>query len=61
MTPQEQNLIDAIFDIRVRNNIPWKKIIEIAMNHAPEETKNALHEIGNNDADVVDLTLELTR
>lgn len=55
MTEQEQNLINAIFGIRIRNNTPWKKIIEIAMNHAPEETKRALRDIGDNDQAVTDL------
>lgn len=61
MTPQEQNIIDAIFDIRIKNNIPWKKLIEIAMTHAPEETKNALREVSQNDLHISDLTWELTK
>ncbi len=61
MTPQDQNLIDAIFGIRVRNNVPWKKIIEIAMEHAPEETKRALRDIGDNDQAVTDLNRMLSR
>ncbi len=61
MTPQEQNLIDSIFDLRVRNNVPWKKLIEIAMNHAPEETKAALRDVRLNDLTITDLTRDLTR
>lgn len=49
MTKQEQELIDAIFEVRANNNIPWKRIIEIAMDHAPEETKRALRQVNQND------------
>jgi hypothetical protein len=59
VTPQDQILINAIFYIRVRNNIPWKKIMEIAMNHAPEETKKALKACRLNDQAICDLNEKL--
>lgn len=61
MTDQEQALIDAIFVIRVQNNNPWKELIEIAMNHAPEDAKDALRRICDNDAHIAHLTRMLTK
>lgn len=61
MTDQEQAIIDAIFITRVQNNNPWKKLIEIAMNHAPRETKEALRQISDNDLHISDLTRRLVR
>jgi hypothetical protein len=52
MTEFEQEIIDKIFAIRVRNNVPWKRLMEIAMKHAPEETKAALNEINQHDHDI---------
>lgn len=54
-------IIDDIFAIRVRNNIPWKRLITIAMKHAPEETKAALREINANDRAISDLMSELAK
>jgi hypothetical protein len=61
MTDLEQQLIDAIFVTRVNNNSPWKRLIEIAMNHAPEQAKGALREICDNDAHIANLTRMLSR
>jgi hypothetical protein len=61
MTDQEQAIIDAIFVTRVNNNIPWKKLIEIALTHAPREAKEALREISDNDLHISDLTRRLLR
>lgn len=57
----EQRIIDSIFSIRVRNNIPWKCLIEIAMKHAPDETKAALRDINANDRAISDLMTELAK
>lgn len=57
----EPSLIDQIFLIRVRNNIPWKRLMEIALKYAPEETRAALREINANDRKVSDLLAELVK
>lgn len=49
MNEVDQHLIDRIFEVRVANNIPWKRLMEIAMTHAPDETRKALAEINRND------------
>lgn len=60
-TRREAALIDEIFSVRVRNNIPWKRLIEIAMKHAPDETKAALRDINANDRAISDLMTELAK
>lgn len=57
----DQQIIDMIFQIRVRNNIPWKKLIEIAFRYAPDETRAALRDIAENDHAIADLTRMLTQ
>lgn len=61
MTNGEQLLIDSIFKIRVANNIPWKRLMEIAMEHEPEETKAALRDINHNDRMISILVGDLTK
>lgn len=48
----EQQTIDMIFALRVRNNAPWKRLLEIALAHAPLETKAVLREIDQNDKQI---------
>lgn len=57
----EAQIIDDIFAIRVRNNVPWKRLMEIAMKHAPEETKAALRDINTNDQAISGLMGELAK
>jgi hypothetical protein len=59
--PSQQTTIDEIFAIRVRNNVPWKKLMEIALKHAPEETRAVLRQINENDRKVSDLLGELAK
>lgn len=56
----EQNIVDRIFETRVKNNIPWKRLMEIALKHAPEETRAVLREINANDRSISNLMAELT-
>ena len=45
-----QELIDEMFSIRVKNNIPWKAVLELAIQHAPPAAVSAvLAEINEND------------
>lgn len=59
MTEGDQDIIDAIFRVRVRNNDPWKRLLEIALRNAPEETRALLREINTNDLTISSLMLEL--
>ena len=61
LTELQQNLIDRIFEIRVQNNIPWKKLMEIAMESEPVLTKELLHQINANDRDISDLLGKLAK
>lgn len=61
MTPQDEELIDRIFQIRVVNNLPWKKLIRIAFRYSPDEARAALREVNDNDKRVSDLVGELTK
>jgi len=56
-----QHTIDEIFAVRVRNNIPWKRLMEIALKHAPEEAREALRQINENDRAISDLLGELVK
>jgi hypothetical protein len=57
----EQSTIDQIFEIRMRNNIPWKRLMEIALKHAPEEARDVLHQINKNDRAISDLMEKLEK
>lgn len=57
----KQSTIDEIFAIRVANNVPWKRLMEIALKHAPEETKEVLRQINANDRKISDLLGELAK
>jgi len=54
-------IVERIFEIRVANNFPWKKLMKLALKHAPEEAKEALREITDNDIMVSALVRDLTR
>jgi hypothetical protein len=57
----EQEIVDKIFEIRVMNNVPWKRLMQIALAHAPEETKAVLREINLHDEAVVHLLGRLAK
>jgi len=61
MPTSEQSIISEIFAIRVANNVPWKRLMEIALKHAPEETRAVLRQINENDRKVSDLLAELAK
>lgn len=42
-------LLDNIRRIRAANNIKWMDILAIALKHAPDETKEILQDINEND------------
>lgn len=57
----EEFIILNIEEVRSKNNVQWMKILQIALQHAPEETKKVLREINNNDRRVSDLLEELAK
>lgn len=61
MRVTERETIYAIKNIRERNNVNWMRILEIALKHAPAETKKVLSSIRDNDLAISDLTGELAK
>jgi hypothetical protein len=48
----KDEIVDKIFEIRVSNNIPWRRIMEIAIKHAPDETAAVLAQVLENDREI---------
>lgn len=72
LTPEERQIartqfafgkdtIGAITAVRSRNNDLWMKLLEIAMETAPDETKAVLRQINENDRAVSGLLAELAK
>jgi hypothetical protein len=59
--PEKQELIDQLFEVRVLNNIPWKRLMEIAIEAEPNLTREVLQQIEANDRIVSDLMRKLTK
>jgi hypothetical protein len=59
MKERDREIIDRITAIRMKNNFPWMKVVEIALEHAPEQTREALRQIYANDSDISDLLRDL--
>ena len=49
------NVIDRIENTRTKNNINWMNILRIAIKYSPEETKNLLRKINNQDQKIYKL------
>lgn len=58
---RDEEIIDRISMIRTQNNILWMRILEIALEYAPDETKRVLREIHSNDTNISDLVRDLAR
>lgn len=61
MERRDEEIIDRITAIRTRNNIQWMRVLEIALEHAPEETKQVLKDINDNDRAISELLRDLTK
>jgi hypothetical protein len=59
MTPEEA--LDKVFEIRVANNNPWKKLMKLALRVAPREARDLCIEITENDLRVSHLMRELEK
>ncbi len=52
-TPETDDIVvDCIESVRKKNNVCWMRILRIALEHAPERTKEVLREINKNDQDI---------
>jgi len=59
MNSKSANIIDRIEEIRRNNNINWMNILRIALKHAPEETREELKKINENDKRISNLLSEI--
>lgn len=57
----KQSTIGVITSVRARNNDLWMKLLEIALETAPNETKEVLRQINANDRKISDLLGELAK
>lgn len=53
--------LTAIKDVRAKNNDLWMEILRIALEARPQETKNVLRQIKNNDKEISRNAGELIR
>lgn len=56
---EESDLIDHIAHVRAGNNVEWMMILRIALEEAPERTREVLRRIGDNDSEIQRLLREL--
>jgi len=52
-------IVDDIRYIRTKNNVLWLRLLEIAIESAPDETKKVLREINSNDRTICELLEKL--
>lgn len=57
----DKEIIDRVRSIRRNNNDLWMRLLEIAVEHAPVESKQVLRQINQNDLAVSGLIGELAR
>jgi hypothetical protein len=55
------DIIDRIAEARRRNNVNWMKILQIAIDRDPVETKRVLRHINHCDQEISALTRDLCR
>jgi hypothetical protein len=61
MKRRDEEIINQITGIRMRNNVEWMRLLEIALEHAPEETRGVLKRINENDGAISDLLRDLAK
>ena len=54
-------IINQIEKVRSKNNINWMNILRLALNHAPEKTKEILSNINKDDNKISNLLKELSK
>tara|TARA_A100000164_G_C21663045_1_gene655895 strand:- start:97 stop:279 length:183 start_codon:yes stop_codon:yes gene_type:complete len=58
---EDLEIIDEIEKVRSKNNINWMNILRLALNHAPEKTKEILSNINKDDNKISNLLKELSK
>lgn len=61
MTDEEDALFTRIETVRSMNNGLWMEIVRIAYRYAPEETRNVMRRVNNNDQAIVGMLRELAK
>ena len=61
MNEQDRETLQAITTVRGSNNRLWMTLVEIALEYAPERTREVLKAINANDRQVSDLLGELAK
>jgi hypothetical protein len=56
---RDEEIINQIAKVRMANNIQWMRVLEIALQHAPDKTKCVLRNINSNDRIITDLLKDL--
>ncbi len=59
--PGDAALVDRIEAIRAQNNTHWMDLVRLALQKAPDETREILRAIAEGDGEVRRLTKELAR
>lgn len=57
----DYEIIQKLTEVRAVNNRLWMRLLRIAVEHAPTETKDVLRQINGNDRAVSDLLAELAK
>tara|TARA_B100000287_G_scaffold299889_1_gene283035 strand:- start:3328 stop:3504 length:177 start_codon:yes stop_codon:yes gene_type:complete len=52
---KDLEVIDAIQEVRSKNNVNWMDILRLALKHAPEETKSLIKKINKSDNEISEL------
>lgn len=55
----DQEILDAITEVRTANNGLWMRLVGIALEKAPEEARGILRDLINNDEKVSELATKL--
>ena len=54
-------IIDEIEKIRTKNNVNWMDVLRLAFRHAPEEAKELMKKIDNDDNRISELVKKLLK
>ena len=60
-TMTDYEIIQKLTEVRAVNNRLWMRLLRIAVEHAPAETKDVLRQINGNDRAISDLLAELAK
>ena len=52
---KDLEIINAIQEVRGKNNVNWMDVLRLALKHAPEETKKLIKKINKTDKKISDL------